>query len=508
MHIIFLNMQDLQILLQLFLVSITLLFFFKCLLKPSINKNKNKPPSPRKLPILGNIHQLSSLAHHSLHALSSKHGPIILLHFGSYQTVIISSVEGAKEVMKTHDLIFASRPETRIYRRLLYDMKTTSVAPYGEYWRQLKSICVLQLLSNKRVQSFQSIRLEETENLMKRVHESSVLGSVDLSEMFTSLTNSVVCRAAFGKKYSEGESGRKLRKLFKEFLEVLGTICIGELIPMLSWINHIDGFNAKVDKVAKDVDEFLEGVVRERLDHQQLVDEGEHEEDFLDILIRVHKDNSTGFHLDIDSIKALLLDIVIAGTDTTGTLLEWTMSELLKHPEIMKRLKNEIKEVLNGKKDITDSDLVKMQYLKCVIKETLRLHPPIPLLVPRIARADTKIMGYDIGIGTWVMINAWTIGREVGYWDEPEEFKPERFLDSKVDFIGHDFQLIPFGAGRRGCPGISFAIATNEIVLANLVHRFDWNLPNGVEGEDLDMTERPSVTIARKFPLLTLAKPC
>ncbi|GAA0165196.1 oxygenase [Lithospermum erythrorhizon] len=174
----------------------------------------------------------------------------------------------------------------------------------------------------------------------------------------------------------------------------------------------------------------------------------------------------------------------------------------------MKRLKNEIKEVLNGKKDITDSDLVKMQYLKCVIKETLRLHPPIPLLVPRIARADTKIMGYDIGIGTWVMINAWTIGREVGYWDEPEEFKPERFLDSKVDFIGHDFQLIPFGAGRRGCPGISFAIATNEIVLANLVHRFDWKLPNGVEGEDLDMTERPSVTIARKFPLLTLAKPC
>ncbi|KAG9132958.1 hypothetical protein Leryth_021850 [Lithospermum erythrorhizon] len=405
MHNIFL---DNQTLLHLFLVSFILLIFFKWLLKPSINRNKNKPPSPRKLTILGNLHQLSSLAHHSLHALSTKHGPIMLLHFGSYPTLIISSVEGAKEVMKTHDLIFASRPETSLAKRLLYNMKTTSVAPHGEYWRQLKSICVLQLLSNKRVRSFQSIRLEETENLLKSVQESSVLGSVDLSEMFASLTNAVVCRAAFGKKYSEGESGRKLRKLFKEFLVVLGTISIGELIPWLSWINHINGFNDKVDKVAKDVDEFLEGVVRERLDHEQLVDsrqkteEGEHKEDFVDILIKVHKDNSTGLHLDIDSIKALLLDVVTAGTDTTATVLEWTMSELLKHPEIMKKLKNEIKEVLNGKKDITDSDLVKMQYLKCVIKETLRLHPPIPLLVPRIARADTKIMGYDIGIGTWV----------------------------------------------------------------------------------------------------------
>ena len=184
------------------------------------------------------------------------------------------------------------------------------------------------------------------------------------------------------------------------------------------------------------------------------------------------------------------------------------MTELLRHPKAMKELQNEARRISRGKQHITEDDLEKMHYLKAVIKETLRLHPPIPLLVPRESSQDVKIMGYHIPIGTMVIINAWAIGRDPMSWDEPEEFRPERFLSTDIDFKGQDFQLIPFGAGRRGCPGISFAMATNELVLANLVNKFDWALPNGVRVEDLDMTECTGLTIHRKFALLAVATPC
>lgn len=196
-----------------------------------------------------------------------------------------------------------------------------------------------------------------------------------------------------------------------------------------------------------------------------------------------------------------------AGTDTTATVAEWAMTEILRSPIVKEKLQNEIRGVVGDNQDITEYDLEKMPYLKAVIKETLRLHPPIPLLVPRKAREDVRIMGYDIAAGTMVIINAWAIGRDPVFWEEPEKFNPQRFLDSSIDFKGHDFQLIPFGAGRRGCPGIAFAIANNEIVLANLVRKFDWRFPDGTKGEDLDMAECPGVAIHRKIPLLAIPTP-
>nr|XP_009774546.1 PREDICTED: cytochrome P450 71A8-like [Nicotiana sylvestris] len=199
-------------------------------------------------------------------------------------------------------------------------------------------------------------------------------------------------------------------------------------------------------------------------------------------------------------------DIFAGGTDTTYTVLEWAMTELLRHSNAMKKLQNEVREIGKGKKEIVcGDDLDKMHYLKAVIKETLRLHPPIRLLIPRQAREDAKVMGYEIAAGSMVITNGWAIGRDPTIWDNAEEFKPERFLNSSIDFKGHAFGLIPFGAGRRGCPGISFAMATNELVLANVVKNFNWELP---KWQDLDMTECTGLTIHRKIPLLAVATPC
>lgn len=196
-----------------------------------------------------------------------------------------------------------------------------------------------------------------------------------------------------------------------------------------------------------------------------------------------------------------------AGANTIAALGEWVMSELIRHPNIMKKLQNEIREILSGKKDITENDIDKMNFLKAVVKETLRLHPPNPLLVPRAAREDVEIMGYHISAGTTIIINGWAIGRDPGSWDKPDEFFPERFLNSSIDYKGQDFQLIPFGAGRRGCPGMSFAMANNELMLVNLLHKFDWTLPNGIKGEDLDMTEGFGLSTRRQNPLLAVATP-
>lgn len=194
----------------------------------------------------------------------------------------------------------------------------------------------------------------------------------------------------------------------------------------------------------------------------------------------------------------------VAGSTTTFATLEWAMSELLRNPSIMESLKKEVRGITKGKTNITENDLEKMEYLKAVIKETFRLHPPVPLLLPRISSQETQLSGYDVPARTQVIINAWAIHREPTFWKEAEKFNPERFLNSPIDFKGHHFNLIPFGSGRRGCPGILFGTANLELVIANLIQKFDWALP---DGKNLDMEEHPGLTTHRETPLMAIATP-
>ncbi|XP_034216289.1 cytochrome P450 71A26-like [Prunus dulcis] len=506
--------------LHLFVIALPFLIFTIFLIKRLTDtpKHKNLPPSPPSLPILGNLHQLGTYPHRSLQRLAQHYGELMVLRFGMQPVLVVSSADAAREIMKTNDIIFSNRPRSTIADKLLYEAKSVSSAPYGEYWRQMRSICVLQLLSNKRVQSFRAVREEELALLTEKVKQSSLLSlPVKLSELFASLTNDVICRVAFGKKYGGDEGARKFKKLLGEFMILLGGFYVGDFIPWLGWVSQINGLDARVEKVAKEFDEFLDCVVDEHMctlnmkgescgDNNMSV-ESEDGKDLVHVLLEIQKQNKAGSSIDRDSIKGIILDIFGGGTDTSYTVLEWAMTELLRHPRVLKKLQDEMMGIANGKADITEGDLDKFPYLKAVIKETLRLYPPIPLLVPRESTQEAKIKGYDIAARTMVLINAWTIGRDPSMWDEPEEFKPERFLNSSVDFKGHDFQLIPFGAGRRGCPGSLFAMITNEIVLANLVHKFDWTLPGGARAEDISMTECTGLVIHRKAPLVAMAAP-
>jgi cytochrome P450 len=432
----------------------------------------------------------------------------MLLHFGSQPVLVVSSAFAAREIMKIHDLVFSSRPKLSLARRLLYDSKDVAFSPYGEYWRQVRSICVLHLLSNKRVQSFRSVMEEETALMIDNVRSRSPSSSlINMTDMLVSLTNNIVCRVALGRKYDGAGEGKSFRELLAGLVELLGVSNVGDFIPWLAWINSITGLNAKVDKVAKEMDEFLGGVVEERMNRckQENGDSKQEEtQDFVNILLEIQRENALGFSFQSDTVKALLLDMLGAGTDTTSTALLWTMTELLRHPQVLKKLQNEVREIARGKPNVTDDDLDKMHYLKAVIKEALRMHAPVPLLIPREAIQDVRVMGYDIAAGTQVLINAWAIARDPLTWEDPEEFRPERFLNNSIDLKGHDFEFIPFGAGRRGCPGILFAMNVNELALANVVHSFDLSLPCG---EDLDMGEVNGLAIHKKTPLIVVATP-
>ncbi|CAL5444663.1 unnamed protein product [Camellia sinensis] len=502
------------------------LFLFLCfslITTTPTDHKKLPPPSPPKLPIVGNLHQLGLFPHCSLRSLAQKYGPLMQLHFGSVPVLVVSSAVAAHEIMKTHDLAFSSRPKTSIATRLTYNSKDVAFSPYGEFWRQVRSICVLHLLSNRRVQSFRNVREEETALMIGQIkHYSSSSSSslVNLTDVFVTLTNNIVCRVALGRKYGGTKGGRRFKELLAMIAELLGVFNVGDYIPWLAWMNRINGLDAKVESVFKEIDEFLEGVVEEHVDRRKegsdTVNIGsESKHDFVDLLLQIQQENTAGSPIHRDTIKAVILktprnawrDMFAAGTDTVFTTMEWTMAELLKHPQIMKKLQNEVRKIAKGKLNITEDDLENMYYLKAVIKESLRMHPPAPLLVPRESIQDTKVMDYDIIAGTQVIVNAWAIARDPLLWEDPEEFRPERFLNSSIDFKGHNFEFIPFGAGRRGCPGILFAMNVNELALASVVHKFNLSLPDGASGEDLDMTEVAGLTIHKKNPLIVVPTP-
>lgn len=196
-----------------------------------------------------------------------------------------------------------------------------------------------------------------------------------------------------------------------------------------------------------------------------------------------------------------------AGTDTSFITLDWGMTELIMNPQVMKKAQAEVRSIVGERKFILESDLPQLHYLKAVVKEIFRLHPPVPVLVPRESIRDVTLEGYNIPAKTRIFINVWAIGRDPESWEDPEKFNPDRFLGSSIDFKGQDFELLPFGAGRRGCPGITFGTVTVELALAQLLHSFDWELPPGVEAKDLDLSEAFGISMHKTSDLILVAIP-
>ncbi|KAL4342332.1 hypothetical protein GQ457_08G036990 [Hibiscus cannabinus] len=472
-------------------------------LKLSRNEKLNLPPSPPSLPIIGHLHKLGKLPHRSLRDLSLKHGSLMLLRLGQNPTLVVSSAESLKQMVKNYDTVFINKISTTAANIFFYGYKDLAFTPYGDYWRQVRKLCVLELLSVRRVHSFQFVREEEVDALVRKLDVAAVNGGVvNLTEMLMAVTTDIVSRCVISRKADQEDDngGFNFGQLTRRVMVLFTRLCFGDFFPLLKWLDHLTGFVSRLKSTFEELDSFFDRVIDEHKGKEAM----DEKKDLTSIILQLQKEGMVGVELTRDNIKAILWDMFAGGTETTSTTAEWAMAELLRNPNVLEKVEQEVRRVGANKSKIELSDINQMKYLKCVIKETLRLHPPVVFLVRRGTKETkhVKLGNYDIPPDTTVFVNVWAIQRDPKWWENPEEFSPERFENSGVDFKGgQDFQFIPFGYGRRDCPGMSFAIASVEYLVANLLFRFDWKLGDGLNSDTLDLSENYGLTVNKKFPL-------
>ncbi|CAM8971590.1 hypothetical protein QQ045_030799 [Rhodiola kirilowii] len=470
------------------------------------------PPGPHGYPIIGNLNQLGNLPHQKLRKLAQLYGPIMSLRLGSVPAIVVSSSRGAELFLKTHDLVFASRPQSEATKHMAYGSKGLAITPYGSYWRHIRKLCTLELFTNVKIDSFAPMRKEEIGHLVDSLRKSSVEGEVvNVSNKINDLIEDVTYRMVIGRTKYENID---LKSVVEETLRLAGTFNIADFVP---WLKPFDpqGMIPKMKKLGKQIDAILEMIIDEHeeaaLNAKESHDSKPHR-DFVDTLLSLknktlNPNDKDPHRFDRTNIKAVLFDVAAGTIDTSGAGILWTLSELFRQPRILKKLQDEIESVIGKNRTVEETDLTKFIYLDMVVKESLRLHPVAPLLLPHESREDIVIDGYFIPKKSRIIVNAHAIGRDPASWSEnSEEFYPERFEGSSLDIKGHDFQLIPFGAGRRGCAGMHLGLTTVKIVVAQLVHCFDWELPNNMAPSDLDMTDKFGLSLYRANPLKAVPK--
>ncbi|KAK9911135.1 hypothetical protein M0R45_035058 [Rubus argutus] len=466
---------------------------------------KRFPPGPRGFPIYGSLNLLGKLPYKDLHQLAQKYGDIMYMRLGLVPVIVVSTPRAAELFLKTHDLVFASRPPHEGSKHISYGQRNLSFSEYGSYWRDMRKMCTIELLSNHKINSYKSMRKEELALLVKSIREAAAKERhvlVDLSSKVSSLSADMSCRMVFGKKYMDEEfSERGFKSVIQEGLQLGAAPNLGDYIPCIAPLD-LQGFTKRMKAVHKVFDDFLDKIVEEHLLSR---DHGEKRtKDFVDVMLGFMGSEESEYQIGRSNIKAIMLDMLAGSMDTSATTIEWALSELLKHPDVMKKVQGELANVVGMEKTVEESDLEKLEYLDMVVKETLRLHPVAPLLLPHQSTEDCTVNGFHIPKKSRVMINVWAIGRDPTAWSEAEKFIPERFVGSSIDVQGNHFALLPFGSGRRRCPGIKLGLTVVQLVVAQLVHCFDWELPDNMSPNDLDMTEEFGITVPRAKHLVAI----
>ncbi|KAL4628906.1 hypothetical protein ACB092_05G270900 [Castanea dentata] len=410
--------------------------------------NQTLPPGPHPFPIIGNILELGKLPHQAIAKLSKTYGPLMTLKLGCITTIVISSPNLAKEALQKNDQAFSSRTIPNVFHVFNHHKVSIALIPTNSKWKNLRKASATQIFATKPLDATRALR--QTKDLVYGLTEEA--GRPNIADYFPAL------------HLIDPQGVRKRTMIY--FSKAFG---------------------------------IFDVIIKERLQLRASSKGSKENDDVLDSLLSLtEEDNSEISLLDI---KHLLLDLFMAGTHTTSTTTEWAMTLLLQNSEKMTKARDELKEVLGKGGQVQESDISKFHYLQAIVKETLRLHPPVPFLIPRKAETNIEMCGFLVPKDSQILINVWAMGRDSSIWPNPNLFMPERFLEQNINFKGQDFELIPFGAGRRICPGLPLGNRMVHLMLASLVHYFAWELPDEMLPEDMDMDELFGLSLHKAKPL-------
>ncbi|GKV41519.1 hypothetical protein SLEP1_g49036 [Rubroshorea leprosula] len=473
-------------------------------------RRKPFPPGPKGLPIIGNMLRMGQLTHRGLAKLAEKYGGLFHLRMGFVHMMAVSSPEIAQQVLQVQDNIFSNRPASIAISYLTYNRADMAFAHYGPFWRQMRKICVMKLFSRKRAESWESVR-DEVDITVRSV-AANAGNSINIGELIFNLTKNIIYRAAFGSSSHEGQE--EFISILQEFSKLFGAFNIADFIPFLGWADP-QGLNHRLVAARHALDRFIDTILDDHIQKRNKYNgpDDDGNTDMVDELLAFYSEEAkvnesddlqNSIKLTKDNIKAIIMDVMFGGTETVASAVEWALAELMRSPEDLKRVQQELAEVVGLDRRVEESDFEKLTFFKCTIKETLRLHPPIPLLLHETAE-DAEVGGYYIPARSRVMINAWAIGRDKNSWEDPDTFKPSRFLKEGVpDFKGSNFEFIPFGSGRRSCPGMQLGLYALELAVAHLLHCFTWQLPDGMKPSELDMNDVFGLTAPRATRLFAV----
>lgn len=437
------------------------------------------------------------------------------LFLGSVPCLVASTAEAAKEFLKTHESSFSNRPvQTVAVEALTYGFQDFFFAPYGPYWKFMKKLCMSELLGSRMLEQLLPVRQEENKRFIQRVLEKGVAGeAVDFGGELMTLSNNIVSRMAVSRTSTENEKDvEEMRKLVADAAELVGKFNISDSIWFLKRFD-LQGFNMRLNETRDRFDAVLDRIIKRREEERRNNNQtgGTRPfKDMLDVLLDIFEDESSEMKLNKDKIKAFILDIFVAGTDTSSLTIEWAMAELMNHPHVLEKARLEIDAVVGKSRIVEESDIKNLPYLQAIVKETFRLHPAGPLLFRESSRS-VVVCGYNIPANTRLFINVWAIGRDPNQWKNPLEFRPERFIDEEgnghgeLDVRGQSFHLLPFGTGRRRCPGISLALQILHVNLAAIIQCFQLKVNGG--NDKVDMEEKSGLTLPRAHPLICVPIP-
>ncbi|CAA7026975.1 unnamed protein product [Microthlaspi erraticum] len=492
----------------LFLTILLATFLFIVLFLFSFRRNNRLPPGPNPWPIVGNLPHMGLKPHQTLAAMVTTYGPILHLRLGFVDVVVAASKSVAEQFLKTHDANFSSRPPSTGAKHMTYNYQDLVFAPYGPRWRMLRKISSVHLFSAKALEDFKHVRQEEVGTLTREL--ARVTKPVNLGQLVNMCVVNALGREMIGRRlFSAGadHKAEEFRGMVTEMMSLAGVFNIGDFIPSIDWLD-LQGVGGKMKRLHKRFDVFLSSILEE---HETTNGQEQKHTDMLSTLISLKGTSFDGGSLTDTEIKALLLNMFTAGTDTSASTVDWAIAELIRHPEVMVRAQEELDSVVGRNRPVNESDLAQLPYLQAVIKENFRLHPPTPLSLPHIASESCEINGYHIPKGATLLTNIWAIARDPDEWSDPLSFQPERFLPggekAGVDVKGGDFELIPFGAGRRICVGLNLGLRMIQFLTATLVHGFEWKLAGEVTPEKLNMEETYGITLQRAVPLVVHPKP-